>query len=122
MPGSPDQGPVALVVEDDALISLALEEALLEEGYRVIKVSTVERALTKIAAEPLAIALVDYWLGTESAEAVVDALKAREIAFAICTGAVREDVMQRFPGAMVIGKPFSLGALEALTRASTRHR
>jgi DNA-binding response OmpR family regulator len=118
MPGSRSAKPTALVAEDDALISLALEDALLEEGYRVIRARTVAQALTAIATEPLAMALVDYWLGKESADMIVDALKVRDIAFAICTGAVREEVMQRFPGALVIAKPFALGDIEALTRLS----
>ena len=116
MPSSSGKRPTALVVEDEALISLSLEEMLADEGYRVVTARTVDQALARIKAEPITIALVDYWLETEGAEPVVAALEARGTPFAICTGSMPEDVLQRQPGAIVIGKPFEPGALEALTR------
>ena len=77
----------------------------------------INGALSALAAgRPITIALVDYWLETEGAEPVVAALEARGTPFAICTGSMPEDVLQRLPGAIVIGKPFEPGALEALTR------
>ena len=116
MPSSSGKRPTALVVEDEALISLSLEEMLVDEGFRVLTARTVEQALAKIRAEPITIALVDYWLQTQDAEAVVAELEALGTPFAICTGSMPEEVMQRLPGRIVIGKPFEPGALEALTR------
>jgi DNA-binding NtrC family response regulator len=116
MPSSTSKRPTALVVEDEALISLSLEEMLSDEGYRVVTARTVDQALATIRSEPITIALVDYWLETQGAEPVVAELEARGTPFAICTGSMPEDVLRRLPGTIVIGKPFEPGALEALTR------
>jgi CheY-like chemotaxis protein len=109
------RGPTALVVEDEALISLALEETLVEGGYRVLTARTCEEALARIEADPIDIALLDYWLETQSADGVAAALKARDIPFAICTGSMPDEMTRRFPGTIILGKPFAPGDIEAVT-------
>jgi DNA-binding response OmpR family regulator len=68
--GPESRRPTALVVEDEALISLALEETLTDEGYRVLTARTCDEALAAIAAEPVNMVLLDYWLETQSADEV----------------------------------------------------
>jgi DNA-binding response OmpR family regulator len=115
--GPESRRPTALVVEDEALISLALEETLTDEGYRVLTARTCNEALAAIAAEPVSIALLDYWLETQSADEVAAELKDRGIPFAICTGSMADDMKERFPETIILGKPFAPGALEAVMQS-----
>jgi CheY-like chemotaxis protein len=109
------RGPTALVVEDEALISLALEETLVDAGFQVLTARTRDDALARIAAGPIDIALLDYWLETQNADDVAAALKARDIPFAICTGSMPDEMKQRFPGTIILAKPFAPGAIETVT-------
>jgi DNA-binding response OmpR family regulator len=106
--------PTALVVEDEALISLSLEDVLAAQGYRVLTATTCDEALRHLDGEDIDMALIDYWLRTQRADDVAIALRDRGIPFAICTGALPDEVLERFPETVVLGKPFEPGALETI--------
>ena len=77
MPDSAAQPPIALLVEDEPLIALALEDALAAAGFRVLLACGAAEALAA-PAELLAVAVVDLRLGDgPDGRAVVAALRRR---------------------------------------------
>lgn len=77
----------ALVLEDEALIALDLEVSLIELGVDEVFIATsVDQALSILAALPIDFAIVDFNLGVETAEPLLVELEAREIPFVVMTG------------------------------------
>jgi ActR/RegA family two-component response regulator len=60
--------PLALIVEDEALLALAIEDLLTEEGFDTLRAASESQVLALIpAAGPLAVAVVDLRLGGDLA-------------------------------------------------------
>ena len=68
-----------LVVEDDALISMDLQEVLEDEGAMVFPASSVTQALHLAQTPALSAAVIDIKLRTENAEPVCDALSECQV-------------------------------------------
>jgi len=120
LPANEDQSlPVGLnghrilVVEDEPLIALNLEQALTDAGCACVAlVSDRVTALDKIDTEQFDGAVLDINLGSESSFSVADALTARGIPFAFCTGYTGYiDVPERHSHAPVLSKPFRAAEL-----------
>ena len=76
-----------LVLEDEMLIALDLELTLRELGAdEVYLANSVDHALTLLASVEVTGAIIDYNLGTETAEAVLLDLEARKIPFVVMSG------------------------------------
>lgn len=76
-----------LVVEDEALVAMLVEDALLDAGFAVIgPARTVSQALEMLQAELPDAAVLDLNLGGENSVSVADALAARGIPFLVATG------------------------------------
>lgn len=76
-----------LLVEDEPLVAMAVEDALLSQGMTVIgPAATVAAALGCIASNEFDGALLDVNLRGEKIDAVADALAARGIPFVFTTG------------------------------------
>lgn len=76
-----------LLVEDEPLVAMAVEDALLSQGLTVIgPAATVAAALDFIAAGDFDGALLDVNLRGEKVDAVADALAALGIPFVFTTG------------------------------------
>ena len=76
-----------LVVEDEALVAMLVEDALIDAGFAVIgPARSVSQALELLKAEPLDAAVLDLNLGGENSVSVADALAARGIPFLVATG------------------------------------
>ena len=76
-----------LLVEDEYLIAAALEAALNDAGYDVLgPAPSVRRALTALAGERPAAAILDVNLDGESVYAVAHALAILAVPFVFCTG------------------------------------
>jgi hypothetical protein len=58
-------------------------------------------------------AIIDVSLRGEESDAVAEALRARSIPFAFATGYDRSDVANRFPGDVILTKPFRFDEVEA---------
>ena len=79
--------PRILIVEDDALIAMALEELLREFGYEAMgPASTIEAAEAALAAETPDVGLFDLNLSGRSTLDLALALKARGAQIVFCTG------------------------------------
>ena len=114
------QGLRVLVVEDEFLVSMDIELMLRELGCEVVgPVGDVEKALRVASEQPLDLALLDINLGGQPVTAVADALAARAVPFALCTGYRHDQLSGRYPGAPKLMKPFQIGELGTALRAAT---
>ena len=113
------QGLRVLVVEDEFLVSMDIELMLRELGCEVVgPVADVETALRAAREQPLDLALLDINLGGQPVTAVADALAARAVPFALCTGYRHDQLSGRYPGAPKLMKPFQIADLGSALRAA----
>jgi CheY-like chemotaxis protein len=118
-PASPDQVPDdVLVVEDDPLIVIDFEDAILGFGVKTVRTAAnVATALDMIAERAPDFALLDVGLVHEKSFAIAERLDALKIPFAFVTG-YGADV--RLPPAFAdrprLQKPYSSDALRALLK------
>jgi CheY-like chemotaxis protein len=76
-----------LVVEDEALVAMLVEDALVDAGFAVLgPARSVAQALEMLTAETPDAAVLDLNLGGENSLSVADALAARGIPFLVATG------------------------------------
>lgn len=80
-------GGVALLVEDSLIIAMDAEDILISLGAeRVVTANGVAQAMAEIEREPIAIAVLDFNLGTETSLPVALELVKRGIPFVFATG------------------------------------
>lgn len=114
-------GVRVLVVEDEALIMLAIEDMLAALGCEVTSASRVETALVPARDVGLDVALLDVNVGGQRVFPVADALERRGVPFVFATGYGQATLPERFRDRPSIAKPFTAGDLEeALGRALAR--
>jgi CheY-like chemotaxis protein len=114
-----DQRARILVVEDDALVALALTEILADFGYEVVgPAPDTQAALKLVAEEKVSAAILDVNLGRDSAVAVAEALAAASIPFVFTTGYTNLSALSpAFKDRPVLNKPYQPQALrDALAR------
>lgn len=111
-----------LIVEDEPLIAMSLEDALLDQGVTCIgPAGSVSAALEMIEAGGFDIALLDVNLRGERVDAVADRLAAAGIPFIFTTGHGAEGLPDAHRERPVIGKPFrDLDITDALARHRPR--
>jgi CheY-like chemotaxis protein len=102
-------GRHVLVVEDEAIISMMVEDALADAGARIIgPASSVEKALALIArGEVIDAAAMDMNLNGHLATPVAHALAARNIPVVMLTGYDRAGVPEELRSLPLVPKPFS---------------
>ena len=99
------RGRRVLVVEDEAMISLMLEDLLTEAGCVVIgPAGTTVEALAFIAKEDVHCAILDVKLTDGMSVHVAEALAARGIPFLVATG--YDAIPSGYNGARVLRKLF----------------
>lgn len=98
-----------LVAEDALIIALDIEDTLTQIGVETVRiVTTVEHALSEIAARAPDFAIVDYNLGDASSEPVMEELLRRAIPLVIATGdSFSPDDVEQLGPIEVLYKPFS---------------
>ena len=109
----PQDQPRIMIVEDELLIAMDVEAALLDQSWRVLgPVPDVARALAMLeTVTPDAVCLDMNLNGTLSAP-IAEVLKQRDIPFVIVTGYNDRNVTDpAFAGAPIVHKPFSAEAL-----------
>jgi two-component SAPR family response regulator len=101
----------ALLIEDEMLVAMLIEDALVEAGCKVVgPISRVADALRALDETEIDFAVLDVNLGGETSYPIADALAARKVPFTFITGyASLDSAYARFP---CLHKPFSSGALE----------
>lgn len=119
--------PRFLLLEDEALVSMLIEEVLADLGCAVAAVVTnVADALAFIDAHALEFdaAILDVNLGGETAYPVAAALSERQVPFAFATGYGQNGVLREYAGVPVVAKPFDehvlQGVIEKLVRSDAR--
>lgn len=96
-----------LVVEDEPLVSMLIEDLLLDLGCMVVgPASTVAQALALVGQDVDA-ALLDVNLGAEHVYPVADALAAADVPFAFVTGYGRHGLVGAHCDRPTIHKPFA---------------
>jgi len=128
--GARDTGPEpdgdsegVLVVEDDALLALAVAEMLKNEGFHVIgPAHSADRALTLIERTLPALAVLDVNLGKQTSEPVAVELRRLGVPF-LCVSAYSSDQMpDAFPGAPFLPKPLEERSFLGMVRARSADR
>lgn len=103
----------ALVVEDEAIVAMMIEDALLDLGCNKIYIqANVEDALQKIASTPIDFAVLDVNLGGRLTYPVADLLIARGIQFIFATGYGMDGVGEAYKSVKTIQKPFASQTLQ----------
>ncbi|MDP3746111.1 MAG: response regulator [Phenylobacterium sp.] len=107
------------VVEDEAWISMLLEDMLSDLGCTVVGVAgTLAQALGRVdeIAETTDGAILDVNLGGQKSYPVADALSQRRVPFVFSTGYGRGSLDERYRQVLTLAKPFQTKDLaEALT-------
>lgn len=107
------EGLRLLVAEDEALVSILIEDMLAELGCSVIGAAANVPAALEIARKGgIDGAILDVNLGGESIGPVADELALREVPFLFVTGYGAAGVPDRFAGAPVLQKPFQMPMLK----------
>jgi DNA-binding NtrC family response regulator len=115
---SPDENlPLCLVIEDEALIGLALEAVLEEAGFRVAgPFMRNAEALAWLERHTPDVALLDVLLKDGPCTSVVRALHKRDIPFAIYSGLKPQSLPPELAQARWMEKPVSREALTSALR------
>lgn len=96
-----------LVVEDEALVSMLVEDMLSDLGCVVVgPAAEIEEALRLANSADIDAALLDVNLGGRPIFPVADALKARGVPFAFASGYGEAGLSEAHRGALVLQKPF----------------
>jgi CheY-like chemotaxis protein len=97
-----------LVVEDEAAISLLLEDMLLDFGCEVIgPAARLTAALDAVAHEAIDLAILDVNVAGEPIYPVADALAERAVPFVFSTGYGSAGIKDAYRDRPVLQKPFA---------------
>jgi CheY-like chemotaxis protein len=107
-----------LVVEDEAMISMLVEDMLTELGHHVIAVAaSLEEAASLAADAEFDAALLDVNLNGQTVDAVADTLARRGKPFIFTSGYGERAIPPAFKDRQLLPKPYELHRLsEALIR------
>jgi CheY-like chemotaxis protein len=104
-----------LVVEDEALISMLIEDMLADIGCKCVDVAaSVEGAMEALAKAAPDFAMLDINLNGKRSFAIADILLSREIPFVFLSGYGSRELGEAYAGGKVLQKPFQLGDIEAV--------
>ena len=102
------QGLRVLVVEDEAAISLLLEDMLLDFGCEVIgPAARLAAALETVNREQVDLAILDVNVAGEPIYPVADALVQRSVPFVFSTGYGSAGIKDAYRDRPVLQKPFA---------------
>ena len=113
---------IALIVEDEPMIALDLEAALLDMGFDTVEIAlSVDQALEGLAKARFDLVLIDYKLGEQTAEPVIEALAGARTPHIIVTGYDERALPASLPGAPILNKPVTPAMLrETIARLALR--
>jgi CheY-like chemotaxis protein len=100
-------GRCILVVEDESLIAMLVEDALIDAGAEVLgPAATVEEALALFESGNPNAAVLDINLAGQVSTPVADLLADRGIPFVVATGYGAAGLSERHRGVPVLAKPY----------------
>lgn len=106
-------GTRILLVEDEALIAITAEDALLEAGASVSLAMALPLALTLARGGAFDLAILDVNLGHSTSFPAAELLAARGIPFLFATGYGPAGLAREFADRPLIQKPYDPDALIA---------
>ena len=108
-----------LIVEDEAMISMLIEDMVLDFGSEIVgPASKVDKAMTLALEEPLDAAILDVNVDGEAVFSVADILLQRGVSVIFATGYGSRGLPDRFRGTPVLAKPFSYADLAATLKTA----
>ena len=114
------RGNRIMVVEDEALVAMAMTEFLLSLGWAVVgPFSRRTDALAALEVDEIHAAVLDVNLGTGMVYPLADVLQARGIPFIFVTGYGVESIAPRFAGVPVLQKPVERQSLQRVFSQET---
>lgn len=104
------EGRHILLVEDEFLVVMDVEGALLEAGVnKVHAAASVSEALDILAREAIDVALLDVNVGNETSIPVARALSERGVPFVFATGySAQMPIIEAFPSVSILQKPYAM--------------
>jgi DNA-binding response OmpR family regulator len=120
-------GPIVLLVDDDAAIRRAVGAGLELEGFRVVRASGGRAALAAVEAVSPAVILLDLSMPDLDGLEVLRRLRASGDDVPVCVLSARDDVDDRVRGLQAgaddyVVKPFALEEVTARLQALLRRR
>jgi CheY-like chemotaxis protein len=111
---APDlMGRRILVVEDESMVSMLIEDALVDMGCVVVALaSRFEDGLAKAQTLAFDAAILDVNLAGERSFGIADALRIRKLPFVFATGYGMSTIPESLRDAPILQKPFSPMELE----------
>lgn len=108
-----------LIVEDEAMISMMLEEYLEALGHKVAaNASSLDEARVIIEGTIPDLAILDCYLGSEEIWPVADILTERGVPVILSSGGSTSTLPERYASCPMLQKPYTIGALsDILERA-----
>ena len=107
-------GRRVLVVEDEALVAMLVEDALLDAGAEVVgPVATVADALELLKRQLPEAAVLDLNLAGETSTPVADELAKRGVPFVVATGYGADGLPPGHASVPVLAKPYDPSDLTA---------
>jgi PAS domain S-box-containing protein len=104
-----------MIVEDEALVAMALREVLDELGFSVIgPFNRMSEALVALRNHNIDAALLDVNLGGEPIYPLADVLSADRVPFIFITGYGSEGIDRRYAHVPILQKPIEPGALQSV--------
>lgn len=108
-----------LFVEDEAVVSMLIEDMLEDLGVRVLgPAATLSKAMALARSEDIDAAILDLNVGGELTYPVADVLRERGISFIFSTGYAQRWLPERFRDVPTLHKPYDQHSFaQALRRA-----
>lgn len=113
------QGLRVLVVEDEALVSMLLEDLLGDLGCEVVGVCSRVAQAVEMASDPaqaIDVAILDVNVAGEAVTPVAEALDARGVRFLFASGYGAGGQPEAFRDRPTLQKPFGMAEVEARLR------
>lgn len=119
MQGSVGYKGTAFILEDEPLILLELRQMLAELRWKVSHfASDIDRGMEIARNEDFDLAILDVNLRGRTSLNVAEILQERQVPVILSTGYSTKTVIDKFPGAILLVKPYLKADLEnALARA-----
>jgi CheY-like chemotaxis protein len=97
-----------LIVEDEAMISMLIEDMVLDFGSEIVgPAARLDHALTLALQAEIDVGLLDINVDGSVVYPVADVLRFRGIPFIFVTGYDFKALPERFRGTPIVSKPFS---------------